>query len=177
MRQMMKRINRFEGVLPRHRPARVRFADFPHLARRQHGHLWRRHARQIASFVEWEPVSHSSPHFALEAIREWDSRSWLSWLAERVCAIWAKPIRPLRKIDPLHGVGSRLAAERPYRYMEPMAKTSHQRVTERRAKLRASGLRPIQIWVPDTRTPGFAEERQCRLIAEHISVGRSRVAR
>lgn len=30
------------------------------------------------------------------------------------------------------------------------------------------GMRPIQIWVPDTRAPGFAEEiaRQCRLIEE-----------
>jgi hypothetical protein len=26
--------------------------------------------------------------------------------------------------------------------------------------LRASGLRPVQIWVPDARRPGFAEE--CR---------------
>ena len=29
-----------------------------------------------------------------------------------------------------------------------------------RARLREQGLRPIQIWVPDTRRPGFAEE--CR---------------
>lgn len=37
-----------------------------------------------------------------------------------------------------------------------------------RAKLRAQGLRPIQIWVPDTRRPGFAEEcrRQSRLASE-----------
>ncbi|MFY7961182.1 MAG: antitoxin MazE family protein [Elsteraceae bacterium] len=37
------------------------------------------------------------------------------------------------------------------------------KATSRREKLRAQGLRPIQIWVPDTRTPGFAEEarRQC----------------
>ena len=35
-----------------------------------------------------------------------------------------------------------------------------ERVERRRAKLRAAGLRPIQVWVPDTRTPGFAEE--CR---------------
>ncbi len=27
-----------------------------------------------------------------------------------------------------------------------------------RARLRAQGLRPIQIWVPDTRTPEFAVE-------------------
>ena len=40
------------------------------------------------------------------------------------------------------------------------AGTGAERVRRRRDKLRASGLRPIQIWVPDTRRPGFAEE--CR---------------
>ncbi|MCA3313101.1 MAG: antitoxin MazE family protein [Roseomonas sp.] len=41
------------------------------------------------------------------------------------------------------------------------------RVAAHRAQLRARGLRPIQIWVPDTRAPGFAEEarRQSRLVA------------
>lgn len=34
------------------------------------------------------------------------------------------------------------------------------RVRRHRAGLRAGGLRPVQIWVPDTRQPGFAEE--CR---------------
>lgn len=34
------------------------------------------------------------------------------------------------------------------------------RVQRHRAGLRAAGLRPIQIWVPDTRRPGFTEE--CR---------------
>ncbi len=38
-----------------------------------------------------------------------------------------------------------------------------ERVRKRRAALRAAGLRPVQIWVPDSRRPGFAEEcrRQC----------------
>ena len=38
----------------------------------------------------------------------------------------------------------------------------------RRDKLRAAGLRPVQIWVPDTRAAGFAEEctRQARLVRE-----------
>jgi hypothetical protein len=42
-----------------------------------------------------------------------------------------------------------------------------QRVQKRRDALRASGLRPIQIWVPDTRRPGFAEEcrRQSLIVA------------
>lgn len=41
------------------------------------------------------------------------------------------------------------------------------RVQRRRDKLRAAGLRPVQIWVPDTRAPGFAAEaeRQSRRIA------------
>ena len=41
------------------------------------------------------------------------------------------------------------------------------RVQKRRDALRAAGLRPVQIWVPDTRRPGFSEEcrRQARLVA------------
>ena len=39
-----------------------------------------------------------------------------------------------------------------------MPATTAQRVAKRRDALRAQGLRPIQIWVPDTRAPGFAEE-------------------
>jgi Antitoxin MazE-like len=43
--------------------------------------------------------------------------------------------------------------------------TSHranisERVQKHRAALREAGLRPLQIWVPDTRRAGFAEE--CR---------------
>ncbi len=36
-----------------------------------------------------------------------------------------------------------------------------------RQALRAAGLRPVQIWVPDTRRPGFAEEcrRQSLMVA------------
>ncbi len=42
------------------------------------------------------------------------------------------------------------------------------RVHKHRTVLRASGLRPVQIWVPDTRRPGFAEEcrRQSRLLQD-----------
>jgi hypothetical protein len=44
---------------------------------------------------------------------------------------------------------------------------SRRRVGEHRARLRAQGLRPVQIWVPDVRAPGFAEEahRQSRAVA------------
>ena len=42
------------------------------------------------------------------------------------------------------------------------------RVQKHRDALRAAGLRPIQIWVPDTRLPYFAEEcrRQSLLVAQ-----------
>src|SRR5208282_1674303 len=48
-----------------------------------------------------------------------------------------------------------------------MASSGAARVRKRRAALRDAGLRPVQIWVPDTRRPGFAEEcrRQVRLAA------------
>jgi hypothetical protein len=41
------------------------------------------------------------------------------------------------------------------------------RVQKRRAALRMAGLRPVQIWVPDTRRPGFDGEchRQSRLVS------------
>ena len=42
------------------------------------------------------------------------------------------------------------------------------RVKKRRDALRLAGLRPVQIWVPDTRRPDFAAEcrRQTRLVAQ-----------
>ena len=47
------------------------------------------------------------------------------------------------------------------------------RVQKHRAGLRACGLRPIQIWVPDTRRPGFADEcrRQSRLLRNDPRIG------
>lgn len=32
-----------------------------------------------------------------------------------------------------------------------------ERMKEYRARLRKQGLKPVQIWVPDSRTPGFDE--------------------
>lgn len=47
-------------------------------------------------------------------------------------------------------------------------KTGAERVQRRRDKLRAAGLRPVQIWVPDTKAAGFAGEcaRQAGLIRD-----------
>lgn len=42
------------------------------------------------------------------------------------------------------------------------------RVQKRRDALRMAGLRPVQIWVPDTRRPDFSDEcrRQSRLVSQ-----------
>lgn len=42
------------------------------------------------------------------------------------------------------------------------------RVQKHRDAMRKAGLRPVQIWVPDTRRPDFAEEcrRQSRLAVQ-----------
>lgn len=45
------------------------------------------------------------------------------------------------------------------------ARRSIEKMRDYRARLRAAGLRPLQIWVPDLRRPGLREEarRQSRL--------------
>lgn len=49
-----------------------------------------------------------------------------------------------------------------------MATPVSARVQKRRDALRMAGLRPVQIWVPDTRRPGFAAEcqRQSKLAGQ-----------
>lgn len=47
------------------------------------------------------------------------------------------------------------------------ARPVQEKVREHRERLRALGLRPIQIWVPDVRSPSFQEQarRQSRAVA------------
>ncbi len=42
------------------------------------------------------------------------------------------------------------------------------RVQKHRDALRMAGLRPVQIWVPDTRRPNFEKQcrKQCKLVAK-----------
>lgn len=49
----------------------------------------------------------------------------------------------------------------------PQKKSSRDKVRKHRQKLREQGLRPIQIWVPDVRSPEFAAEahRQSMAVA------------
>lgn len=46
-----------------------------------------------------------------------------------------------------------------------------ERVRDYRVRKRASGLRLIQLWVPDTRSRSFAAEcrRQCRLLQGDVA--------
>jgi Protein of unknown function (DUF3018) len=49
-----------------------------------------------------------------------------------------------------------------------MVKTNSQTVRDHRLRLRAQGLRPVQLWLPDSRTPAFAEQaaHDMRVLAE-----------
>ncbi len=50
-------------------------------------------------------------------------------------------------------------------------RSSSEKMRDYRDRLRAAGLRPIQIWVPDTRAENFAEEarRQSLLVSQRQS--------
>lgn len=52
--------------------------------------------------------------------------------------------------------------------MQSDARKSTSRVQKHRAKLRKAGMKPVQIWVPDTTSKAFIAEceRQSRLIAQ-----------
>jgi hypothetical protein len=60
-----------------------------------------------------------------------------------------------------------------------MSKIKHEptpprkRMSTYRQRMRAAGLRPVQIWVPDTRSPAFAEicRRQARAVAASDPAG------
>lgn len=53
-----------------------------------------------------------------------------------------------------------------------MSTPVHERVNKRRQFLRSQGLRPVQIWVPDTRRPDFVEacRKQCQIVARADAV-------
>jgi hypothetical protein len=55
---------------------------------------------------------------------------------------------------------------------KPAAKSSRDKVRAHRAKLRASGLRPVTFWVPDTRTPEFAEQARRASLAMNAADAR-----
>lgn len=44
------------------------------------------------------------------------------------------------------------------RYRSTAPVTGAERVRDHRKRLRAQGLRPIQIWVPDVRSPTFVQQ-------------------
>ena len=50
----------------------------------------------------------------------------------------------------------------------PSSKSGREKVRAHRQRLREQGLRPIQIWVPDVRSPAFKAEahRQSLAVAE-----------
>ena len=49
--------------------------------------------------------------------------------------------------------------------MATSAKPSREKVRTYRERMRSRGLRPIQLWVPDTRSPAFAAEAHRQSLA------------
>jgi Protein of unknown function (DUF3018) len=47
----------------------------------------------------------------------------------------------------------------------PVSTSSRDKVREHRSRLREQGLRPIQIWVPDVRSPAFRAEARRQSLA------------
>ena len=43
--------------------------------------------------------------------------------------------------------------------------STREKVRRHRARLREQGLRPLQVWVPDTRAPGFSKEARRQSLA------------
>jgi hypothetical protein len=57
---------------------------------------------------------------------------------------------------------------------EESRRATREKVRAHRARLRARGLRPIQIWVPDVRAPGFAAEARRQALAVASSAHEAR---
>ncbi len=53
-------------------------------------------------------------------------------------------------------------------YADVEPRSGRERQRRYRARLRAQGLRPVELWLPDTRQPAFIEacRRQSRLISD-----------
>lgn len=52
--------------------------------------------------------------------------------------------------------------------MQPRRHTARETASRYRARMRAQGFRPLQLWVPDSRSPKFAAE--CR--RQSLSIAR-----
>jgi hypothetical protein len=53
--------------------------------------------------------------------------------------------------------------------MRKSAKSSKEKVRSHRERLRAQGLRPLQVWVPDVRSAEFVEEAHRQSLAAALN--------
>jgi hypothetical protein len=80
----------------------------------------------------------------------------------------SRPAKPKAKSSPKRKPSPKPKAKSPPKRKpspKPKAKSSREKVRAHRQRLRAQGLRPIQIWVPDTRSPEFAAEARRQSLA------------
>ena len=75
--------------------------------------------------------------------------------SRRLAQMRAKPAPRKTKSNAAKAAAKRIGAKtRP----KSLPKSSRQKVRAYRERMRAKGLRLVQMWVPDTRTPEFAAE-------------------
>lgn len=69
----------------------------------------------------------------------------------------------ISSVKSLH-FGNMQFSMKPYGQMGSTMPIHELKVTQHRGRMRAAGLRPVQFWVPDTRSPDFAAEvrKQCQ---------------
>jgi hypothetical protein len=58
-----------------------------------------------------------------------------------------------------------MSAEGKSKLREERKRKSREKARAYRERMRAKGLRPVQLWVPDTRTPEFAAEARRQSLA------------
>jgi hypothetical protein len=76
----------------------------------------------------------------------------------RTVAGSATPLSAFAAVDTLPHSGNMLPMTKShYTQPPPKPRRAADKMRSYRAKLRRQGLRPVQLWVPDTRAPGFAE--------------------
>lgn len=59
--------------------------------------------------------------------------------------------------------------------MPRLAKTIEEQLLKEHPEMKAQGLRPVVMWVPDTEAPGFAEEMRRQSILAANSPGEAEV--
>jgi Protein of unknown function (DUF3018) len=92
-----------------------------------------------------------------------------AWARKRDVSMQSCPLRYLFCLKPSSHVRLHVTDGRKDMPPSLKSKPSREKVRAHRDRLREQGLRPIQIWVPDMRAPGFRKEAHRQSLAVAMS--------